>query len=265
MFVRVLYELWDNRNGLGRKGLNVMIRKSSAAAGVIGSVLLVAAVLAVLIYFDAQQQVLQLLEWLDGQSVWAPLLFILLMMLVVVLVLPGMMFTVGAGFVFGVLKGTLYVVIGTTLGAVLAFLIARHLFGARAARFILARAKLRLIGEELAPHGWKIVLLTRLVPFFPFKLSNYFFGLTHFSLRGFIYGTVIGIIPFSLHSVYLGSIAADLATLGARGVERTPLQWTLYSAGLVAVIALLVYLNHLARRALARYTQTPGQGDGRCG
>lgn len=242
-----------------------MIRISSAAVGIIASVVLVAAVLGMLIYFDAQQQVLLLLEWLDAQGAWAPLLFILLMMLVVVLVLPGVMFTVGAGFVFGVLEGTLYVVIGSTLGAVLAFLIARHLFGARATRFILARAKLRLVDEELAPHGWKIVLLTRLVPFFPFKISNYFFGLTHFSLRGFVLGTIIGIIPFSLHSVYLGSIAADLATLGARGVERTPLQWALYGAALIAVLALLVYLNRLARRALTRYTQAAEQGDGRCG
>jgi uncharacterized membrane protein YdjX (TVP38/TMEM64 family) len=238
-----------------------MIRATSPAWSIAVSVLFVAAVLAVLIYFDTQAQVLQLLEWLDAQGVWGPLLFILVMILVVVLVLPGVMFTTGAGFVFGVVEGTIYVVIGTTLGATLAFLIARYLFGARARRFILAHARLKLVSEELAPQGWKIVLLTRVVPFFPFKLSNYFFGLTSFSLRGFVLGTFAGVIPFSLHNVYLGAIAADIATLGGRSAERTPLQWTLYGAGFLATIALLVYLNRLARRALAKYTKTMEKGD----
>lgn len=45
-----------------------------------------------------------------------------------------------------------------------------------------------------APRGCNIVLLTRLVPFFPFKLSNYFFGLTHSSLRGFVLGTIVAVV-----------------------------------------------------------------------
>ena len=238
-----------------------MIRGTSPVWSIAVSVLFVAAVLGVLIYFDTHQQVIQLLAWLDAQSAWGPLLFTLLMMLVVVLVLPGVMFTTGAGFVFGVVEGTVYVVLGTTLGATLAFLIARYLFGARATRFILAHAKPKLMSEELTPQGWKIVLLTRLVPFFPFKLSNYFFGLTRFSLRDFVSGSFVGIIPFSLHNVYLGSIAADIATLGARSAERTPLEWALYGAGFLATIAMLTYLNSLARRALAKYTTEEEKGD----
>lgn len=227
-------------------------------------VLFMAAVLAVLIHYDAHEQVLRLLQWLDAQGAWALLLFTLVMALVVVLLLPGVMFTIGAGFVFGVVQGTICVVLGTTLGAVVAFLIARHLFGARARRFILSHARLTLVSEELTPQGWKIVLLTRLVPFFPFKLSNYFFGLTRFSLRDFVFGTMLGIIPFSLHNVYLGSITADIATLGARNSDRTPLEWALYGAGFLATITVVVYLNRLARRALAKYTGDTEQGGEQC-
>lgn len=241
-----------------------MIRTTSAALSIIASILVVAGVLGVLIYFDAEQQVLRLLEWLNAQGAWTPVLFVLLMALVVVLVLPGVFFTVGAGFVFGIVKGTLYVVIGSTIGATIAFLIARHFFGERAAQFVVARAKLRLFADELVPQGWKIVLLTRLVPFFPFKLSNYFFGLTRFSLRGFVFSTLVGIIPFSLHSVYLGSIASEIALVGSHSAERTTPQMALYGAGFVAIVALLIYLNRLARRALAKYTE-PIEGDGQCG
>jgi uncharacterized membrane protein YdjX (TVP38/TMEM64 family) len=240
-----------------------VIQSRSPVPSLAAGALFVAAVLAVLIHFDAHQQVLRFLEWVDAQGAWAPLLFILVMALVVVLVLPGVLFTTGAGFVFGVVEGTLYVVLGTTLGATLAFLIARHLFGARATRFILAHTRLRLVSDALTPQGWKIVLLSRLVPFFPFKISNYFFGLTRFSLRGFVVGTFFGIIPFSLHNVYLGSLAADISTLGARSADRTPLQWALYGVGLLATIVAVIYVSRLAQRALAKYT-VPG-GDERCG
>lgn len=221
--------------------------------GIAASILFVAAILAVLVYFGVHEEVTRLLRWFDAQGAWAPLLFILIMAAVVVLVLPGIMFTTGAGFVFGVVEGSLYVVAGTTLGATLAFLIARHLFGRRARQFVMARSRLHVVSQELTPHGWKIVLLTRLIPFFPSKISNYFFGLTPFSLRGYVGGSLLGFIPFSVHNVYLGSIAADLSTLGARSADRTPLQWVLYGAGFVAAVVAVVTLNRLARRALARY------------
>ena len=227
--------------------------RGSAWPAIAASVLFVGVVVAVLVYFDLHRQVVLLLRWFDDQGPWAALLFVVVMALVVVLLLPGVLFTTGAGFVFGVIEGTLYVVTGTVLGAVIAFLVARHLFGGRARRFVMQRSRLRLLSEEATPHGWKIVLLTRLIPFFPGKLSNYYFGLTPFSLRGYAGGSLLGFIPYSMHNVYLGSIAADLSTLGARDIGRSPLAWTLYLAGFACTVVAVVYLGRLARRALARY------------
>ena len=232
-----------------------MARQPSIFPVIIISILFVALGVTLLMYFDVHEDVLQLLDWLDALGIWGPLLFIMVMMLVVVLLLPGVMFTAGAGFVFGVVEGTVCVVVGTTLGAALAFLIARYLFGDRASQFVLRRARLRLVSEELTPHGWKIVLLTRLVPFFPYKLSNYFFGLTQFSLRGFMGGTFVGVIPLSLHNVWLGSIAAGITVPGGHIAARTPFEWVLYGGGFLVIVGLIVYLNRLARRALAGYTE----------
>jgi uncharacterized membrane protein YdjX (TVP38/TMEM64 family) len=217
------------------------------------SLLLMAVVLTVLIRFEFHEYVLSLLRWFDTHGAWAALMFILVMAVVVVLLLPGVLFTTGAGFVFGVVEGSIYVVSGTLLGAVTAFLLARHLFGLRARRFVMQRSRLRLLGDEATPHGWKIVLLTRLIPFFPGKISNYFFGLTPFSLRGYVGGSLLGFIPYSVHNVYLGSLVADLSLLEARSLERSPLQWALYLIGFLCVVAAVVYFNRLARRALARY------------
>lgn len=228
-------------------------RMQSPLLGIAASLLFVAALLVVLIQFGAHEQVLHLLAWFDTQGTWALLLFTLVMAVVVVLLLPGVFFTTGAGFVFGLVEGSLCVVVGTTLGATLAFLIARYLFGQRARRFLMSHSKLQLVSEEMGANGWKIVLLTRLIPFFPGKISNYFFGLTQIPLPGYIGGSLLGFIPFSIHNVYLGSIAADLSTLGQRNLERSPLEWSLYGAGFVVTVFAVVYLNHLARRALARY------------
>lgn len=230
-------------------------RIKSPLWGIVASVLFIATILALLIHYDVHEQVLDLLQWFDAQGAWASLLFILIMAVVVVLVLPGVLFTTGAGFVFGVVEGSIYVLTGTMLGATLAFLIARNLFGQRARQFIMARSRFRLVSDELTPHGWKIVLLSRLIPFFPSKIANYFFGLTPFSLRAFVGGSLLGFIPFSVYSVYLGSIAADLSTLGARNLGRSPLDWTLYGAGFVAAVLAVVMLSRLARKALARYAE----------
>ena len=236
-------------------GIGKGIRLTSPLWGIAASSLCVAALVAALIQFDAHEQVLHLLGWFDAQGAWAPLLFILLMAAVVLLLVPGVLFTTGAGFVFGVAEGSLYVVTGTTLGAALAFLIARHLFGPRARQFVMSHSRLRLVSAELTPHGWKIVLLTRLIPFFPSKIANYFFGLTPFAFRSYLGGSLLGFIPFSINSVYLGSIAADITTLADRGLDRSALEWTIYAAGFVASVIAVVYLNRLARRALARYEE----------
>ncbi|AOY86909.1 alkaline phosphatase [Marinobacter salinus] len=227
--------------------------RASPALWMAGSIAGVGAVVGLLYAFGVHQQVLELLHWFDSFGVWAAIMFIGIMVVAVVLLLPGVLLTTGAGFVFGVVEGTVYVVIGTTLGAATAFLIARHFLGDHAHVYIRTRARLSVVSDEMAPHGWKIVLLTRLIPFFPGKLSNFLFGLTNFSFGGFVTGTFFGVIPFSLHNVYLGSLAADLSTLGAREGARSPLEWTIYGAGFIGTVLAVVFLNRLARRALARY------------
>jgi uncharacterized membrane protein YdjX (TVP38/TMEM64 family) len=222
----------------------------------IAGVVLVGALLAVLVYFDIHIQLLAMLEWVERQGAWAAVLFILIMALVVVLLLPGIFFTAGAGFVFGVIEGKILVVVGTTVGAVLAFLIARYLFGQRARDFIVEHSKLKLVHAEMSRNDWKVVLLTRLIPFFPGKLSNYFFGLTGFRLGGYALGSLIGFIPFSLHNAYLGSLAADIAALTQQELGRTPAQWLLYGIGFAATVVAVIYFNRLAQRALRQYTDT---------
>jgi len=218
------------------------------------TVVLVMAGIALLFHFDLDEQVVPFLEWLESQGAWAPLIFILVDALVVVLVLPGVLLTLGAGFMFGIGYGGAYVVIATTMGGTLAFVIARRFLATtKLARYCLSHPRFLLITNLSQRRGWGVILLTRLIPFFPFKLSNYFFGLAGFSLRDFCVGTFLGIIPITFFNVYLGSLAADLTLLRAQRLERTPLQWFLYGLGFLLVLVLLIYGTRLARRLMESY------------
>jgi len=230
----------------------------SPAWYIAASLVFVSVIVCVLVYLGMHERLVALLQWVEDREPWSAVLFILIMAAVVVLLLPGIFFTTGAGFVFGVVEGSIYVVLGTTLGAAVAFLLARYVLGERAARHIRSHSRLRVVNDEMARHDWKVVLLTRLIPFFPGKLSNYFFGLTSFSFRGYLAGSLIGFIPFSVHNAYLGSVAASLATLKEGGIARSPVEWGLYAAGFAMAVFAVLYCSRLARRALARYEQENG-------
>ncbi len=219
-----------------------------------GTVILVTvAALAWWIRADVQAILVGLLTWIEDLGPLGPLILMLLETLVVVLVLPGIVLTLGAGYLFGFVAGTAYMMTGTTLGAALAFLIARRFFGEQMRRYVLRHPKLRLLSDKFTPEGWKIVLLTRLIPFFPYKLSNYFFGLTGIRLWHFVLGTAIGFLPVTMVLVYAGTLAHDLATLGLDTAARSPLLWALHVVGLLVAVAAVIYITRHAREALERY------------
>ncbi|HMB74195.1 MAG TPA: TVP38/TMEM64 family protein [Gammaproteobacteria bacterium] len=222
----------------------------SVVAGIAASTAIVGAIVALLVWLDLQTAVIEFLRWLNGTGLWAPVIFVLVMAVAVIALLPGILLTTGAGFVFGVVNGTIAVVVGTTVGAAVAFLIARNTFGARAARYVLESPRLAGLDAQLSPHAWKIVCTTRFIPFFPAKLANYFFGLTSVSLRAFILGSLIGFVPLSLHNVYLGAFAAELTVDGLRTAEFGNLQWGVYIGGFVLVLIAVLYLARWSWRAV---------------
>ena len=220
---------------------------------IFASALFVALILGALIHvFDLHEYVHGLLTWIDQYGAIAPLILIVVHTLIVIFLMPGILVTMGAGFLFGVAMGSLYIVIATTLGAVLAFLASRYLFSKRAIQYINSYPRLKLVDHMLAKDGWRIVLLTRLIPFFPFKLSNYLFGLTKFRLRDFFIGTFVGIWPLTIFNVYVGSLLADLSMLGT---DTSREHWEFYLGGFLVSIIAIVYIFHRARVALAGYAE----------
>jgi uncharacterized membrane protein YdjX (TVP38/TMEM64 family) len=223
-------------------------------------VLAAIAVIAVVIAVGRMVDLRAALERVQQTGPLAPLLLIVLYVVACVFLLPGAILTLGAGAVFGVVKGAPVAWLGATLGAAAAFLVGRYFARDWVARQIAGDERFRAIDESVAEEGWKIVGLMRLSPVFPFNLLNYLFGITRVSFRDYVIASAIGMIPGCLMYAYLGSVAGDLAALGAGGRQRTTAEWILYGVGLAATVAVTVSVTRIARRALDAKIASP-RGD----
>ncbi len=210
--------------------------------------IVIGAFLALLPFIPANRALRPALEWIDGLGSWGPVLFILIYIVATVLLVPGSALTFGAGALFGVVRGSLYVSLASTIGATCAFLIGRHLAREAVARRIEHDPKFSAMDQAVADGGWKIVGLTRLSPLFPFTLLNYAFGITRVSLRDYVWASWLGMMPGTVMYVYLGSLAQAAASQRT----RTPAEWTLYAVGLLATVAVTVFITRLARKALGK-------------
>jgi uncharacterized membrane protein YdjX (TVP38/TMEM64 family) len=205
-------------------------------------------VVLVLKYFHVQDLLKAALDWIGKLGPWGPVIFVGLYVVATVLFIPGSVLTLGAGAVFGVALGSVCVSISATLGAAAAFLVGRYLTRDAIARKIAKNEKFATIDRAVADEGWKIVLLTRLSPVFPFTLLNYAFGLTRVKFSHYVLASWLGMIPGTVMYVYLGS----LVNVGAGHRQRTTGEWVLYSVGLLATVLVTVFVTRLARKALAK-------------
>ena len=119
--------------------------------------------------FNPQEILRQSLKWIENLGYSGGFVFILVYMIATVAFIPGSILTLGAGVVFGVVWGSLYVFIGATLGAIAAFLIGRYLARDWISQKIAGNQKFAAIDWAMSNDGFKIVLLTRLSPIFPFN------------------------------------------------------------------------------------------------
>jgi uncharacterized membrane protein YdjX (TVP38/TMEM64 family) len=201
-------------------------------------------------FLGIQEILRNTLEWIRSLGYWGPITFILIYILATVLFLPGSILTLGAGFLFGVLSGTIYVSIASILGATAAFLVGRYLLRSWVEQQIADNEKFQAVDKAVASEGWKIVLLTRLSPVFPFNLLNYAFGVTQVSLKDYFLASWIGMFPGTLMYVYFGSLAENLATIGTSDQSTTSAQWILRGIGLIATVAVTWYVTKIAKKAL---------------
>ncbi len=194
--------------------------------------------IAVALAYRERLDIAALEQWLRRVGLVAPLLFMLLYALAAVLFLPGSVLTIAGGALFGPFWGTFYNLTGATLGATLAFLIARYLAGDWVAQRSGPRLRQLLAGVEA--EGWRFVAFVRLVPLFPYNLLNYALGLTRLCLSHYVITTYLCMLPAAFAYTYLGYAGRE-ALAGGEGL----IQKGLLALGLLALVA---FLPRLIRR-----------------
>lgn len=180
-------------------------------------------------------------QFIEDSGQLAPLFFILAYILSTVLFLPGSLLTLLGGALFGPVLGTLYSLTAATLGAMLAFLIARYLASDWVAQKSSGKLKQLMLGVE--SEGWRFVAFTRLVPLFPFNLLNYALGLTRISFLQYSLATFIFMLPGATAYTYLGYIGKEAATGGEDLVQKI-----LLGIGLLAMVIFIPRLINKLRK-----------------
>jgi uncharacterized membrane protein YdjX (TVP38/TMEM64 family) len=228
-------------------------------------VAIVAGVITGTVLLPVKDWLIRGLEWTQGLGIWAYAFVVVFYILACVFLLPGSVLTLGAGFLFKLVRGAIVVSIGSTLGACAAFLVGRTIARNWIAAKVARNEKFAAIDEAVAGQGFKIVLLTRLSPVFPFNLLNYAFGLTKIEFWKYALGSWIGMIPGTVMYVYFGAGLRSFTELAAGNVEKGMASKVFFWSGLAATFAVTVFVTRIARNALkqevARTDAETGQGE----
>jgi uncharacterized membrane protein YdjX (TVP38/TMEM64 family) len=167
--------------------------------------------------------------WFDGLGPWAPVVFVVVWIVSAVFFLPGLPLTIAGGVVFGPVWGTVWTTIGANLGAAVAFVLGRFFARGMVEQRVASSEQLRRIDSGVRRHGWRMLLITRLVPVFPYNLQNYAYGLTDIRLSTFVLVSLPAMLP------------ATIAYTFAAGALRTgDLGRTLWVLGIAAVCFVLL-------------------------
>lgn len=186
--------------------------------------------------------------WVKGLGAAGMLLYGALYVGVTLALGPAFLLTLGAGFLYGLVRGVLLVWVSATTGAALAFLIARS-FGRRSVEKLARENRTfgaidRAVGEK----GWRIVLLLRLNPLLPFVVSNYLYGLTTVAFWPYVLASAAGMLPLTVLYTYLGAAGGVAVADRHRGFW----EWVVLALGLIATIVATVFISRIARRELEK-------------
>jgi len=192
-------------------------------------------------------------QTIQSLGVWGPALLAAAYVVSTVLMVPGTILTLGAGFAFGVVTGTVAVSIGSVLGALLAFLVGRTMVRDFVEQKVKQFPKFAAVDQAVEKAGFKIVLLTRLSPVFPFNALNYLFSITKVRTRDYFLASWIGMLPGTIMYVYFGTAVKNIADLIGGRFEGGTSQKVLLGVGLLATVVVTVYVTRVARSAIREF------------
>jgi uncharacterized membrane protein YdjX (TVP38/TMEM64 family) len=192
----------------------------------------------------------QIMQWIHGLGLLGPFVFILFQVIGTILFVPAIVFGIGAAWVYGFWQAVAITLVSTAISAMVVFYISRYWARGWVARRTAANPKYAAIDEAVGRQGWKIVLLTRLSPGFPFTLLNYALGVTRVTPSAFFFGTAVGMAPRTMVHVYAGVFGSSLASLGVEDAGPSVVNMIMIAVGAVVTILATVYIARIVRKTL---------------
>lgn len=233
------------------------VESTSSGSRIIVKIVLIVAALVGLIFLGRQagSYITQFAAWVESLGVWGPIAFMVGYAVAAVAFVPGSLLTPAAGVIFGLARGTLYVAIGASTGAALAFLVSRYLARGWVEKRLEGNQRFAAIDRAVGKQGLKIVTLLRLSPIFPFNLLNYGLGLTRVRFIDYLIAC-LGMLPGTFLYVYYGKAVGDLAALATAGAQQEKgwRDWLVLGLGLLATVIVTTIVTRIARRALEEET-----------
>ena len=187
-----------------------MSKESSGSNNWIKIVAFIAIIVAVFFvvkemgYMEYFKEPQELKKAIDGLGFWGPVVFIGLWIASAVFLLPGGALGLVGGVLFGPWLGTTYTIFGATLGAVAAFLAGKYVARDMVKSMVENNPKLQKIDKGVEEEGWRFLMLTRLVPVFPYNVQNYVYALTGVDLLTYTWTTFVFMLPGSLAFSFAG-------------------------------------------------------------
>jgi uncharacterized membrane protein YdjX (TVP38/TMEM64 family) len=202
-------------------------------------------------------QLAELIEWLRSLGPSGYLLVVAIYIVAAALLLPSWPLTWSAGFIFGVVPGTIVASLGGTLGAISGFLCGRYLARDWVQKLRVRWPLLQALETAVEENGFKIVALSRLSPAFPYNVINYAYGTTRLPLRTYVGATWLGMFPVTVVHVFLGASIKNVDDLVRGQYEGGLAARLLLGLGIVATLAATIMITRAARRALQAALPAP--------
>ena len=233
----------------GGGGSPATLSLPSLAAPLLASAAVLAGLPAPAAALSLQGAVGGLEELIQSAGLLGPVIFVAAYVAATVLLVPGSLLTLAAGFLFGPVLGTAVVSVASTAGASAAFLVGRYLARPAVERRIEGNTKFAAVDAAIGRQGPKIVFLLRLSPLFPFTPLNYALSLTKVEFGPYVLASWAGMLPGTVAYVALGG-AGKAAAETAAGGGAGPVQLALYALGAGATLWVAALISKAASKAL---------------
>jgi uncharacterized membrane protein YdjX (TVP38/TMEM64 family) len=207
---------------------------------------------------DIQQRVMR---W----GAWSAICYPLLYACCNVLLLPGGVLSIGAGFFFGLWWGFVIALLGNVAGAAISFFISRWIGRQWLRRKLLRNATLVALEPAVEREGWKIILLSQLHPLFPTSLLNYLYGLTRIRFRTCMIWVAIGQAPGLFLYSYLGTLGQLGLNLARGKTHPRAVEYLVWLGGFATAAVILILLGRIALRLLQQAQRDAVAGEANSG